>query len=149
MDSMYTYQIIGAIHVIVFIIYMALLKFVFKKSVKEKMIFYYVLAWIIGWLIFSITVIIIYDIPFDENVVIAIFGEFAGSAVAFLFIDYILFYLGKWFYKKINKKNTDFSGDKTKYTQCPFCKKKIEVEKSTQPGDEVECCYCSKPFIFK
>lgn len=101
MVSYDVYSIIGGIHVVGFIIYMAIVKFGFKKSVTEKMIGYYVLAWLVGLLIFSITVASIYDIPIS---IAAILGEFIVLGLAFLIVDGIAWYLGKLVYKKSSRK---------------------------------------------
>jgi len=104
MDSMYIYQLIGLVHFIGFIIYMGILKFGLNKSVTEKKLGYYVLGWIIVLLVYLIIAIIIYEIPFDENIAIATAGELTGLTIGFLVIDYIIWIIGKWFYKKIIQK---------------------------------------------
>jgi len=101
MESYDVYSIIGGIHVVGFIIYMAIIKFGFKKSGTEKMIGYYVLGWLVGLLIFSFAVASIYDIPID---IAATLGELIGLLIAFLIVDGIAWYLGKWIYKKSSRK---------------------------------------------
>lgn len=101
MDSIYIYQMILTVHLIGFILYMAVLKFGFKKSVTEKMIGYYVLAWLIGLLVFSIAMATINDISFDITATII---ELLVLGFGFLIFDGIAWYLGKWVYEKSRKK---------------------------------------------
>jgi len=101
MDSIILYQMIGAVHISVFIVYMAVLKFGLKKSITEKRIGYFVLVWLIGLLAFSLTIASIYDIPFD---IAATIGETLGLGLGFLIIDGIVWYIGKWFYKNLKKR---------------------------------------------
>ena len=101
MDSIYVYQMIAAVHIIGFIVYMTVLKFGFKKSVTEKMIGYYVLVWLIGLLVFSFAVASMYKLSFD---IAATVGELVGLTIGFLILDFITWYVGKWVYEKSSKK---------------------------------------------
>ena len=101
MDSIYIYQIIATVHLVGFIIYMAVLKFGLKKSVTEIRIGYYVLAWLVGLLIFSLAVATANDIPIDIGTTI---GETLGLAFGFLILDIITWYISKWVYEKSRKK---------------------------------------------
>jgi len=101
MEFLYNYllQIIIAVHLIGFIFYMAIIKFGFKKSVTEKSIGYYVLVWFIGLLIF---IVVNSNQRYD---VVFILGSLVGMSLVFLIFDGILWYIGKWIYKKTSKKN--------------------------------------------
>jgi hypothetical protein len=135
MDSIYIYQIIGAIHIIGFVIYMAVLKFGFKKSITEKTIGYYVLVWLIGLLVFSITVATANDVPID---IAATIGETLGLGLGFLIIDGIAWYIGKWFYEKSPKTNEKIV--------CWSCRKKIPDDEEYHEWEDsaVICNDCFK-----
>jgi hypothetical protein len=83
---------------------MAILKFGFKKSVTEKRIGYYVVAWLIGLLIFLIALVVIDEIPFDTDIAIGIGVDLFVLAIVFLILDGIAWYIGKKIYKKTRKK---------------------------------------------
>ena len=103
MESYYVYTLIGTIHVLGFIVYMSVLKFGFKKSVTEKMLGYYVLAWLIGLLVFSFVVAYMFDTPID---IASTLGELFGLTIAFLIFDGIAWYLGRRVYEKTRKNHS-------------------------------------------
>jgi len=98
--------ILISINLLAFLIYLITLKFGLKKRVSFKMVAYFVIAFMIGFLI----IILLWDMAvFSPQAIVEIdyavlIGELIGYGLAFLVFDAIIWYIAKWLYKQTQKK---------------------------------------------
>lgn len=108
MNEVEFYIIIGFLHILSFIIIGLVLKFVFNKSVTLKIIIAYIIAWVIGLLLFiywSGFISLYYCLVCDPNAaVIKLLGMLTLFILAMFFFDCIALDIGRWIYDMRRKK---------------------------------------------
>ena len=108
MNEVEFYIIISFLHVLSFIIIGLVLKFVFNKSVTLKIIFVYIIAWVIGLLLYiywSGIISLYYCFACDPNVaIIKLLVMLTLFILAMFFFDFIALDIGKWIYDMRRKK---------------------------------------------
>ena len=112
MDISIVYGIIGLIHVIGFVVLLAVVKLWLKKGIPSmKLMGYYIMLFLVGVLIFSVSLLTTApDSPTKElmmeypaSAIGATIGELVGLGIGFLIVDFIILSIGRWVYKARKK----------------------------------------------
>ena len=113
MDTSIVYGIIGSIHVVGFIVLLAVVKLWLKKSISGmKLMKYYIVVFLVGVLILTTSLSFMAPnsptrelmLKYPVEVLAATMRELIGFGIGFLIVDFIILSIGRWVYKK-RKKN--------------------------------------------
>jgi len=103
MNTATIYGVIGFIHTIGLILFLANVKFVLKKTTSTyKLMIVYIFAFLFVLTVISTYISVSSNIPYD---LIATIGELTGLAIAFFLYDSVLIAIGKWLKKSMTKSN--------------------------------------------